>query len=170
METKLKTGVGLAILATLAALTCQGQAAGGNASRTLSSTASVEAVREICDPHTGNHWLLIRDASHPGGPGRLVLVVHMGNELRQGELRSAQPRIAPASDRVPFSPVIHTGDRLIVEENTAVAEARLEAVALGPAVSGAPLNVRLRIGDKVVRTVALAPGRAALQPETEGRP
>jgi predicted secreted protein len=66
--------------------------------------------------------------------------------------------------------VIHTGDALILEENTALVEARLEAVALGPAVSGLAFNVRLKIGGNVVRAVALGPGRAAFAPESEARP
>jgi flagella basal body P-ring formation protein FlgA len=60
--------------------------------------------------------------------------------------------------------VIRAGDRLIVEENTAVVEARLEAVALGAAAPGSTFNVRLRIGGRVLRAVALGPGRAALAP------
>jgi hypothetical protein len=63
------------------------------------------------------------------------------------------------------SPVIHAGDRLIVEENTRLVEARLAAVAMGPAIAGAPLDVRLTIGGKVMRAVALAPGRAAFESE-----
>jgi predicted secreted protein len=63
--------------------------------------------------------------------------------------------------------VIHTGDLLVVEENTAVVEARLEAVALGPAWAGSSFDVRLKIGGKVVRAIALASGRAVFSPETE---
>jgi flagella basal body P-ring formation protein FlgA len=61
--------------------------------------------------------------------------------------------------------IIRGGDRLVVEQNTAVIEARLEAVALGPARRGATFQARLKIGGKVVRVVALAPGRAELAPE-----
>jgi hypothetical protein len=35
---------------------------------------------------------------------------------------------------------------------------------------GSALKVRLAIGGKVIRAVALGPGRAALQPEPEVRP
>jgi hypothetical protein len=66
--------------------------------------------------------------------------------------------------------VIHTADRLIVQEDTALVVARLEAVALGPALSGSSLKVRLLIGGSVVRAVALGPGRAVFAPETEARP
>ena len=58
---------------------------------------------------------------------------------------------------------------MVVEEHTAVVDARLEAVALGPAAIGSPFEVRLKIGGKVVRVVALAPGRAALAPQAEAR-
>jgi hypothetical protein len=116
--------------------------------------AQGEIVREIDDPHTGGRWLLTRDPVHPAGPGRLVLVARF-----RPEYRPIQPGVEPPR------PVIHAGDRLVVEENTAVIEARLEAVALGPAVVGSPLDVRLKIGGKVVRAVALGPGRAAFLAE-----
>jgi hypothetical protein len=113
-----------------------------------------EIVREIDDPHTGAHWMLMRDPDHPAGPGRLVLAAGTHNDLRSGH-----PEVEP------LRPVIRAGDRLVVEENTAVVESRLEAVALGPAVIGSPLDVRLKIGGKVIRAVALGPGRAAFQAE-----
>jgi hypothetical protein len=141
----LVTGAALVVLAAASALAANGQ-----------------AVREIDDPPTGNHWLLMSDPGHPGGPGRMVLAAGLGRE--------PAGVIAPARNRSQPRPVIRAGDRLIVEENTAVAEARLEAVALGSAGSGSPLPVRLKVGGKVVRAVALTPGRAALAPEIGARP
>ena len=117
-----------------------------------------EIVREIDDPHTGARWLLMRNPIYPAGPGRLVLV----GGMHIAALRPGAPEVEPPH------PVIHAGDRLIVEENTAVVESRLEAVALGPAVVGSPLDARLKIGGKIVRAMALAPGRAAFL--TEARP
>jgi hypothetical protein len=124
-----------------------------------------EAVREIDDPHTGDRWLLLRDASHPGGPGRLVLLGSRGNVARQD--RQGDEHLTPeiAAVRVMPMPVIHAGERLIVEEDTAVVSSRLEAVALGPAAVGAAFEVRLKIGGKLLLAVALAPGRAAFQAE-----
>lgn len=145
--------------------------------------AGGEVVREIDDPHTGARWLLMRDSGHPGGPGRMVLAFaprgqalsNAGNGVAN-EVRS-ETRIETRSDsgqslagNAPAPPVIRAGDRLTVEENTAVIEARLEAVALNPAAIGSPLNVRLAIGGRVVRVVAVATGRAALPAETEARP
>ena len=66
--------------------------------------------------------------------------------------------------------MIHTGDALMVEEHTAVVDARLEAVALEPAVMGARFKARLKIGGKVVRVVAVSPGRASFAPEGEVAP
>jgi hypothetical protein len=129
-----------------------------------------QVIREIDDPFNGARWLLVRDEETPAGPRRLLLVESGRNSLRQlkavGTLVHGAPGVEPAL----FRPVIRAGDRLVVEENTAVVEARLEAVALGPAAVGSPLEVRLRIGGRVVRAVALAPGRAALAAQTEGRP
>lgn len=118
-------------------------------------------LREIDDPHTGLRWLLMRDTTRPGGPGRMVPFA-----VGQGEARP-ESRIGlfpapPWHERLPLSlPIIHTGDRLIIEESTPLVQARLEAVALGPALSGSPFKARLVLGGNVVRAVALAPGRAA---------
>jgi flagella basal body P-ring formation protein FlgA len=57
-----------------------------------------------------------------------------------------------------------------VEELTGVVDARLEAVALEPAVMGAHFKARLRIGGKVVRAVAVSPGHASFAAEGEIAP
>lgn len=122
-------------------------------------------VREIDDPHSGARWLLMRDRDNPAGPGLLVLVAVAGRQNGQGGTISTT-----SSELIPPRPVIRAGDRLVVEENTAVIEARLEAVALDPATLGSVFDARLKVGGKVVRVVALAPGRAAFQAQTEVRP
>jgi hypothetical protein len=126
-----------------------------------------QLVRVIDDPNLGDRWLLIRDPNHPGGPGRLVLANRSRSETGRSGSAGAPEAGKPGTDQVLASPVIHTGDLLVVEENTAVVEARLEAVALGPAWAGSSFDVRLKIGGKVVRAIALAQGRAAFEPETE---
>jgi hypothetical protein len=157
MRSGLRIGLGAALLAVVAASAAHGQTNPDLRILVSSSEpepASGEIVREIDDLHTGARWLLMRDPVHPGGPGRLVLVGGL-----RGIVRPSEPGIEP------LLPVIHAGDRLIVEEHTAVVEARLEAVALGPAVIGSPLDARLKIGGNVVRVVAMAPGRAAFLAE-----
>jgi hypothetical protein len=124
--------------------------------------AGGEIVREIDDPNSGARWLLERNGDHPGGPGLLVLVEAGRNPAPRD--KAVEPT------QVELRSVIRAGERLIVEENTPVVEARLEAVALGPAVLGSVLEARLKIGGRVVRAVALGPGRAELQPQTEARP
>jgi hypothetical protein len=157
-------GIGLAGFSAALApgLPAQGQAVPRPALLTVAAEPADlpgALVRMIDDPHTGARWLLLRDLRHPGGPGRLVLAAPARKELR--------PKPPPAAEMA--RPVIRAGDRLIVEEETAVVAARLEAVALGPAGMGAPFEARLGIGGRVVRVLALAPGRAALQPETGAR-
>jgi len=120
-----------------------------------------ETVREIDDPHTGDRWLLLCDTTHPGGPGRLVLLGRQGNDARHERPGGSEP----ASAQAKLTPVIHAGERLIVEEDTAVVSSRLEAVALGPAAIGSAFVVRLKIGGKLLQAVALAPGRAEFQAE-----
>jgi len=120
-----------------------------------------DIVREIDDPRNGDRWLLMRDESHPAGPGLLKLVSAVGGG-RMDPSRGRQT--TPAADTPP--PVIRAGDRVAVEENTAVVEAHLEAVAMSPAWAGSAFNVRLSIGGRVVRAVAQGPGRAVFQEET----
>jgi len=113
-----------------------------------------EVLREIDDPHTGDCWLLTRDASHPAGPGRLVLV-----SAGHGPL---PPRPRPGDGAGQVRTVIHSGDRVVVEEHSLVADARFEAVALSPAFAGSNFNVRLVIGGQILRAMALGPGRAVI--------
>ena len=108
-------------------------------------------MREIRDPGSGALWLVVRDEENTAGPGRAILA---------GEARGAQDEFA-SKIKAPV-PVIRPGDRLVVEEHTATVEAYLEGQALNAAAIGASLAVRLKIGGKVVRAVAVAPGRAAL--------
>jgi len=119
------------------------------------AVAPGELVGEICDPSSGDRWILRRDPSHPGGPGRLTLVERGNHTL------AANPGSRP---------LIRAGDRLIVEENTPVVTARLEAVALTNAWKGSALKARLTIGGKVVETVADGPGHAVLATDNEARP
>jgi hypothetical protein len=124
------------------------------------SSAAGTIVREIDDPSNGDRWLLVRDPERPGAPGRLILP-------------SAQPGSAAQSALAGLAspvPVIHTGDRLTVEQNTSLVRARLEAVALSAALLGSPLKVRLVPGGAVMLAVALGPGRAAFAPDTGRRP
>jgi hypothetical protein len=107
--------------------------------------------RQIRDPHSGARWLVFRDAENPAGPGRAILAV--GAE-GPGNDAAAELKIA--------APVIHPGDKLTVEEHNATVQAYLEGLAAGAAAPGACLDVRLKIGGKTVRAVAIATGRAAL--------
>jgi hypothetical protein len=119
-----------------------------------SIVANGEVVREIDDPHTGDRWLLVRDDRHPGGPGLLLLVAG-----------PRPPSFHPEPEREAPPPVIRAGDRVVVEENSPVVEARLEAVAMNPAEAGAVFNLRLSLGGRIVRAVAIGPHRAVFEEE-----
>jgi hypothetical protein len=123
-----------------------------------SNQAKAEILREIDDPHNGDCWLLERNPVHPAGPGRLVLA-SVGK-------RTSPDKVQTAIGAEPVLPVIRSGDRVVVEEHSAQADARLEAVAIGPALAGASFNVRLAIGSQIVRVLAVSPGRAVVQETT----
>jgi hypothetical protein len=168
MKSVMRIRVGAVLVALLAAMSAQGQVSKADApgERVLLASAQTEpvngqVVREIDDPHSGARWLLMRDPNHPTGPGRLVPVAQLRDQVPQQKPISAPRRPMP---------VIRTGDHLIVQEDTALVEVRLEAVALSPAVVGSPLKVRLKIGGVVAWAVAIAPGHAAFRSEAEMRP
>jgi hypothetical protein len=121
------------------------------------------AGREIDDPPTGARWLLLPAPEHSGGPGRLVLEDQASVSRGAGKPGPIQAQHSPR-------PVIRAGDRVRVEDHSAVAEVTLEAVALGSAIAGAPLRVRLEVGGRVVRAVAAGAGLARLAPAQERWP
>lgn len=163
------TGGATVIWATLAAmpaaspLRARASNAGEGAAilRPPSSPSHSVILREIDDPATGNLWLLEQEVGHPGGPGRLVLAT--GGHAASGTGENGSPS---AGEAVPVTPVsdmlvIRAGDAVMLVAHTAVMDAALEAVALAPARAGAAFPVRLKMGGKVVKAVALGAGRAA---------
>ncbi|MGA9668589.1 MAG: hypothetical protein WBQ94_05230 [Terracidiphilus sp.] len=122
---------------------------------------SGEIFREINDPKDGTRWLLSRDVNHPGGPGVLALA-----ERVAGPVQRLATGALPA--QAILAPIIHAGDRLILEEHSAAVDSRLEAIAMAPGALGSVFPARLSIGGKVVRARALAAGRAVLEPESGG--
>jgi hypothetical protein len=117
------------------------------------SPAGGQVVSRRTDPATGARWALVRDAGHPATLARWVLT---------GTARIGQAGTSPAAKAE--KPVIRAGDRIVVEEQTAVVDAWLEATALTSAGSGDPLQARLTIGGRVLGARAIAPGRAEIQP------
>jgi hypothetical protein len=146
-----------------------------------------EILREIDDPSTGARWVLLRNAAHPEGPGRLVLLASAsqnsgagqnaglgrspgaGQNSATGQGLGATGQLTDA-DVAAAKLVIRSGDKLIVEEHTPVVDAQLEAVALGPAARGGQFRVRLTIGGGIVVATAIDAGRAELPPASEARP
>jgi hypothetical protein len=183
------------VLAMASCVCAQSPAGPASRAQVLTSSGSVgtaagqanptgDVLREIVDPNNGYHWLLVRQNTLPGGPGRLVLVAghrESGVSFQSAQLAGSRlgtqssPLSGPGSAAqldlaAPAPSVIRSGDRLTVEEHTAHVDAVLEARALGAAVVGAVLEARLTIGGSRVRVVALGPGRASMQLETGARP
>ena len=119
--------------------------------------AEESVVTERTDPATGAHWVLVRDASNAAGPARWVLATARG---QTGARSRVDPGVSPQTS------VIHAGDRIVVEEQTTVLEARFEATALTGAKSNERLRARLTIGGRVLSARAIAPGLAEIEEET----
>jgi hypothetical protein len=132
--------------------------------------AASQIIREIEDRKTGDLWLLTRSLADSAGPGRLVRVAAGAQKNGDYQAEKAKDTTRSVIGHTEPHLQIHAGDALIVEEHTAVVDARLEAVALAPAISGSILRARLRMGGKVVEVVAVGPGRAVLAPEGPVRP
>lgn len=130
--------------------------------------ATREIIREIDDPATGDRWLLERDAQPPGGPGRMVLVGY--GKVSAPSMRAQAVFAGNRPESGAGAPLIHTGDLLIVEEHTRLLDAVLEATALAPAREGETFRVRLSIGGRVAKAVAVAPGHALLSPGSGVQP
>jgi hypothetical protein len=119
------------------------------------SLKPIHVLREIRDPHTGICWRLLSNLAAPAGPAQLA-ASGAGDSCPPVQAGQAAQRFA-----------IQQGDRVVLEEHTPTVDARLEAVAMGSAMTGSFLDLRLKIGGKVVRAVAIAPGRAILRPPRE---
>ena len=142
--------------------------------------AAEEIVREIDDPATGNRWLLMRDPLHPGGPGQMILAGQDEGLTSRAKLGNRSliesPWHTPSStagrDRLPIAepPLIHAGERILVEEHSPVVDTVLEATAVEPARNGDQLKARLSIGGHIVDAIAIAPGRALLSSGTGVQP
>jgi hypothetical protein len=159
-----ESGVG-AVAAAVAWLLLALPATAQSASQTILTSASGPAagqtvLREIVDPATGDHWLLVRDPERPGAPGRLLLVPGAAREPGTGTVAELHQPVAPLV--ASLKPIIRGGDAVVAEESTEILEARFDAVALGPAVPGAELDVRLKVTGGVVRARAIAAGRVEI--------
>ena len=104
--------------------------------------------RGIEDPSSGRRLVLENDAAHPGGPCKRV---------EEPASTAGNPESAEKS-----RPVIHAGDRVVVEEHTRVARGLLDATALSSARQGARFRVRLQAGGRVLWAIAMGPGHAIL--------
>jgi|GEM_PF-993705 hypothetical protein len=124
------------------------------------STDSLKGIyRTVRDPHTGFCWAVNRNTENPGGPGRMIQTLDE-ECARSRSIKYCFGVCGPEHNMQ--TPVIQSGDRLVVQESSPIVEVRLEAVALSPASLGAQFNARLTIGGRVIRAVALGAGRAEL--------
>ena len=117
----------------------------------LRDKAPGEIRREIADPCLGFHWRLIVDSAGQGRPGRLVLLDQNGTTAG-GSVNGAHTMLAPAASRLDSALVIiRAGEHVVVDQDTGVVRARLNAIALESATSGQRLRVRLIVGPGLSR-------------------
>jgi hypothetical protein len=127
---------------------------------TQTHDSEYRCIRVIDDPGTGHHWLLVQQVNRPETPG--LLIQNPGNlSCASCSLKGSEHNSSSGIRMLPV-PVIHSGDSIVLSEKTASLDARLEATALQTAAVGAPLEVRLKVGGRLVHAFATAPGRAAV--------
>lgn len=130
------------------------------------NTGDWRVIRSFEDAGTHQSWTVVQDKKQPAAPARLVGAAILPTAGRASAEESGEESLQMASRLI-----IHSGDSLIVDEHTAIVDARLQATALGAAAQGERLRVRLKIGDRIVPAIAIEPGRAEiLSPTREARP
>lgn len=148
---------------------------------------SSEILRVINDPGGHAIWLLSTDPVYPSGPGRLERIPLTSTPHRtlaeesptprvdevnwqitnSGSLASSPSELASVAPAPNLTPVIRAGDRIIIEQHSAILDSTLAAIALGPARLGAQFDARLVVGGKHLHAIALASGRAIIASEQE---
>lgn len=109
--------------------------------------------RELVDPCVGAHWKLVSDPVHPEQPGKLVL-------LNEGSV--GHQYLPQGAEK----PIVRSGERVVVEQETQRLHSRLYAVALESAATGQRVRVRLVTGTsetrgsqgRVITVIAKGPG------------
>lgn len=109
-----------------------------------------QQARELRDPATGAIWRLLPGDSRQGGPARWVLV-DSGTAFR-----------TTAAGR---TLLIHSGDKIVVEEHSAIADARLTAIAITSAAKGEQFRARITVGGGVFTVRAVSAALAELTTE-----
>lgn len=122
-----------------------------------------QAARPIFDPSINASWLLVPDQDHPAGPGKFVLA----DGHHSASLGSP---LSSTSILKPRQVIIRANEALTLEEHTPVIDLCLEAIALGPAIEGQSLLVRLKANGHILRAMAVAHGHASLGPAPEPKP
>jgi hypothetical protein len=113
-----------------------------------------EIAREMKDPCLGLRWHLIVDKTHPGWPARLVVADSAGvtSQTRQNQtgqnqagrnqtiVSANQPGGEVDGSR---TVIIHSGERITVDQQSKILHARFQAVALESVAAGEMFRVRL---------------------------
>ncbi len=125
------------------------------------------AIRVFDDPSTHRRWMLLQDMTHPAAPAMLASAWGSDGAARSDETYDLRVTTCVPSAAIP---VIHAGDAVLIIEHSSVADAELEAIALGRAAVGEPLKVRLKSGGHILSVIADGPGHATLYAGSEARP
>jgi hypothetical protein len=111
-----------------------------------------EIHNEIADPCLGHHWQLVIDPIHPDWPGRLILLDQNAQNTQNTQNRNQSDNRVQTGPKRSVSDmqsmVIRAGDRVTVDQDSGVLDARFEAVALESAWAGEKLRVRLIVAGR----------------------
>ncbi len=101
-----------------------------------------EITREMKDPCLGLRWHLIVDRAHPGWPARLVVADSAGLTTQTGQNQAGRNQTIVSPNQPggevngSRAVIIHSGERITVDQQSKILHARFHAIALESATAG----------------------------------
>jgi hypothetical protein len=115
----------------------------------------------VIEDHSNHQlWLLTRNPDRPEAPATLIPILPGLSDSSPSE-QGGKPRtaISPVKRGVT---IIRSGEAVALYEDSSFMRLRLGGIALSTAAVGENITVRLTIGGRPLRAIAIGPGRAQL--------